>query len=74
MKNRKQRPLIMVFRSGWESTPVYEKIAPVIHLSIEKNGTLHTACQVSLWQELKNIEVTTSKEYYNPYLIANLTP
>lgn len=61
MKNRKQRPLIMVLRSDWESIPVYEKIPPVIELIFEKNGELYKICQVSLWQDLKNLETAFSK-------------
>ncbi|QGY28337.1 hypothetical protein CUN67_05040 [Pantoea cypripedii] len=61
MKNRKERPLFMVLRSDWENTPVYGKVNPVVELTIEKNGKPHPVSQVSLWQDLKNLEVNFSQ-------------
>lgn len=38
MKNRKERPLLMVVRTGWEKAAAYEQIRPVSEIVIEKNG------------------------------------
>ncbi len=40
MKNRKERPLLMVVRTGWEKAAAYEQIRPVSEIVIEKTVSL----------------------------------
>ncbi|HEJ7997815.1 TPA: hypothetical protein SMI16_003256 [Serratia liquefaciens] len=68
MKNRKERPLLMVLRSDWVSTPVYEKVSPVVELTIEKNGKAHPVNQVSLWRDLEKLDVNFSQRALDLFL------
>ncbi|MBE5203488.1 MULTISPECIES: hypothetical protein [Pectobacterium] len=61
MKNRKERPVLMVLRSDWENTPTYSKVKPVVEVTIEKNGQMIPVNQASLWHDLKNLNVNFSQ-------------
>ncbi|MCW2481537.1 hypothetical protein, partial [Candidatus Symbiopectobacterium sp. NZEC135] len=61
MKNRKERPLLMVLRSDWENTPSYSKVKPVAEVTIERDGQSIPVNQASLWNDLKNVNVNFSQ-------------
>ncbi|EPS8494266.1 hypothetical protein ACVH8U_003182 [Yersinia enterocolitica] len=62
MKNRKERPLLMVVRTGWEKAAAYEQIHPVSEIVIEKNGNSRPVNQAFFWNDLQDTSIDFSQK------------
>lgn len=52
LTGRKERPVLMVVRAGWEKAPAFEDVTPVIEVFFEKNGQTKPVNQASHWRDL----------------------